>query len=380
MSETLLIVGASTRAAAFSALRAGLRPCCADLFADLDLQSRCPTARLEGRYPQGFRSFLERDSASPWMYAGGLENWPGWVERRRRRRTLWGNGRRALSLSRDPLHLSTIFHAAGMPLPAHRLADNPPEKGSWLLKPRRSAGGSDIHFWKPEQQGSSNRDLYFQEFIEGKSVSLLYLGDGRTARFLGATRQLVGVSWLHAAPFRYCGSIGPVDPSIIRVPSVEALGHLLASQCFLEGLFGVDGVLRDGVFFPVEINPRYTASVEVLEYATGATLLEDHARVFTHQRLPPSGPFLPGQRSIGKAILFARDDMTFPHDGPWRRELESPKPVREMPAFADIPSAGERIELGKPILTFFASADSPSTCENLLHQMATDLDRWLYRQ
>jgi len=32
----VLIVGASARAAAFSALRAGLRPWCADLFADLD--------------------------------------------------------------------------------------------------------------------------------------------------------------------------------------------------------------------------------------------------------------------------------------------------------------------------------------------------------
>src|SRR5437763_9510980 len=32
--EHLLILGASTRAAAFSALRAGLRPSCADLFSD----------------------------------------------------------------------------------------------------------------------------------------------------------------------------------------------------------------------------------------------------------------------------------------------------------------------------------------------------------
>ena len=43
--ESLLIVGGSTRAAAFSALRAGLRPWCADLFADLDLQQRLPSAR-----------------------------------------------------------------------------------------------------------------------------------------------------------------------------------------------------------------------------------------------------------------------------------------------------------------------------------------------
>ena len=53
-TDNLLIFGASTRAAAFSALRAGLRPWCADLFGDADLVSRCPTIRMPaGDYPHG---------------------------------------------------------------------------------------------------------------------------------------------------------------------------------------------------------------------------------------------------------------------------------------------------------------------------------------
>ncbi len=36
-AERLLIVGASARAAAFSAMRAGFQPLCADRFADVDL-------------------------------------------------------------------------------------------------------------------------------------------------------------------------------------------------------------------------------------------------------------------------------------------------------------------------------------------------------
>ena len=48
---------------------------------------------------------------------------------------------------------------------------------------------------------------------------------------------------------------------------LQQLGLDLARGCGLRGLFGVDFVLSEGVPWPVEINPRYTASVEVLEYA-----------------------------------------------------------------------------------------------------------------
>ena len=273
-----------------------------------------------------------------------------------------------------------------MPTPAvARSSDQAAQTCYWLLKPRRGAGGAGIRFWMRTDDSWDKNDVYCQEFIEGQSLSLVFLGGRRTARLLGLTRQLVGLPWLHAAPFRYCGSIGPLDPSIVERPSLEELGHLLASECFLEGLFGIDGILRDGLFYAVEINPRYTASVEVLEYATAAPMLSWHAHVFAHRRLPslPSvggtgvSPVIP---AIGKAILFARADLHFPSDGPWMAELRSPRSVQDMPAFADIPAAGERIEAGKPILTFFALADSPSACEYVLRQIAADLDRWLFQR
>ncbi len=378
MTESLLIVGASTRAAAFSALRAGLLPKCVDLFADLDLQRRCTAARLDGPYPEGFLRFLESGQSGSWMYAGGLENWPTVVERGARYRTLWGNDASSLSLSRDPAFFTQVLHSRNLPAPA--LFAKPPRNRRWLHKPRRGASGAGIYFGTAEEP--SNRENYLQEFIEGESLALLFLGDGRTARFLGMTRQLVGTSWLHASPFHYCGSIGPLDTRAIRSPSLDELGHALAAECSLTGIFGIDGILRDDVFFSVEINPRYTASVEVLEYATGSTLLADHAHIYAYSRLPPSPPPSPSprQRIVGKAILFAREDLIFPHEGPWRTELDVPKPVQAMPTFADIPSAGERIESGKPILTVFASANSPSACEEMLQQIAPELDRWLYRR
>jgi predicted ATP-grasp superfamily ATP-dependent carboligase len=267
-----------------------------------------------------------------------------------------------------------------MPAPALR---RPGERGEgarrWLCKPRKGAGGSGIQF--ASEEVTDKATTYYQEYIEGRPCSLLYLGDGRRARLLGMTWQLVGVSWLHAASFRYCGSIGPIDPVVVRRPSLQELGDVLAGECGLCGLFGVDGILRGEVFWPVEINPRYTASVEVLEHAAGLPILTWHAHVFTQKRLPSlAPPAVPPNRSIGKAILFARDDLLFPADGPWMAEARSPTSLHEMPAFADIPAAGERIEAGRPVLTFFARAGSPSACDDALRQSAADLDRWLFER
>lgn len=378
-STNLLIVGASARAAAFSALRAGMRPWCVDLFADRDLEQRCPVTRLTGHYPEGFRRFIESELPGPWMYTGGLENRPLLIRQWSKCRPLWGNVNQSRCDSRNPEHVASLLRSAGMPAPnLFRAGEVPPTDGRWLFKPCRGAGGTGIRFWTPGDESWNKNDVYCQEFIEGEPLSLHFLGGEGTARLLGVTRQLVGETWLHAAPFHYCGSIGPLDPSLIECPSLEELGHLLASECLLDGLFGVDGILREGVFWPVEINPRYTASVEVLEQATATALLACHAHVFTNRRLPPMPPpASPAKLTIGKAILFARDDLLFPIDGPWMAELRSPRPIEELPAFADIPAAGERIEAGKPILTFFAAADSPSACEVAVRQIAADLDRWL---
>src|SRR5438128_59838 len=90
---SLLIVGASVRAAAFSALRAGFHPWCIDLFADRDLCCRVPCHRIARRnYPEAIESVLHDAPPGPWMYTGGLENYPTLVDEWSVHRPLLGNG------------------------------------------------------------------------------------------------------------------------------------------------------------------------------------------------------------------------------------------------------------------------------------------------
>ncbi|MBL8864784.1 MAG: ATP-dependent carboligase, partial [Planctomycetia bacterium] len=75
--ERLLIVGASGRAAAASARRTGFEPFVLDLFADADTERLATVWKLPfDQYPHGFVELAKRVPPMPWMYTGGLENYP----------------------------------------------------------------------------------------------------------------------------------------------------------------------------------------------------------------------------------------------------------------------------------------------------------------
>ncbi|MBY0523645.1 MAG: ATP-grasp domain-containing protein [Gemmataceae bacterium] len=374
MAQRLLIFGASARAAAFSALRAGLDPWCVDLFADADLEDRCSVLRLPAAdYPEGFADVSVLAPPGPWMYTGGLENRSRLVKQIARLRQLWGMDS-CLDAIRAPELVALALERQGAPSPRVRM--KPPDATErWLVKPLGGAGGTGIRAW---DGGEPPSRVYFQEFIAGDSCATLYLADDRGVALLGATHQLVGVDWLHAAPFHYCGSIGPLLPDAAVRAALERLGAGLYANFELRGLFGVDCVLRDGVPYPVEVNPRYTASVEVHEHVTGSPVLALHRAVF--DKSAPAPVLYTGGKheAVGKAIFFARQSLVFPTDGPWMTTLRQPGDVWDLPAFADIPHAGTPIKAGRPVLTFFARAGSVAACMAALRATAADLDRSLF--
>jgi predicted ATP-grasp superfamily ATP-dependent carboligase len=136
--------------------------------------------------------------------------------------------------------------------------------------------------------------------------------------------------------------------------------------------------MQDQLVWPVEINPRYTASVEILEYATGISALALHGKVFDPGVPEVANPTEQVARIVGKAILFAKDSFTFSEERPWLHALFPQYPIRAIPLFADIPHAGEFIERGKPVITLFACAHSAGACLDNLRRTAAALDRGLF--
>ena len=150
-----------------------------------------------------------------------------------------------------------------------------PRDGTWLVKPIASAGGRLVqhldHATVPLAEPS-----YFQQFLDGPSYSALFLAPREgSAELVGVTRQLLGTP---GSPFAYRGNIGPSPVPAPLMSRLRQLGNVLCSAFRLVGLFGVDYIQHDDEPWLVEINPRYTASVEVFELATHRSLLTEHLR------------------------------------------------------------------------------------------------------
>jgi predicted ATP-grasp superfamily ATP-dependent carboligase len=225
--------------------------------------------------------------------------------------------------------------------------------------------------------------VHYQEFLEGESRSGVFVAGSAGVHLVGVTWQLVGIDWLHAAAFRYAGSIGPLQLSASERAAWERLGVAVTAFAGLRGLFGIDAIVRDGVPWLVEVNPRYTASVEVIEYATRLSAMALHRASFpgdvrtgsmSDGISQPSRTLTP-RKVLGKGIWYAPRPLTFPHDGPWEDVLCRSPAVDQPPAFADIPAVGERISTGRPVITHFAAGLTVADCEAELRDMAAELDR-----
>jgi predicted ATP-grasp superfamily ATP-dependent carboligase len=366
----LLIVGASARAAAFSAARAGFRPYWIDQFGDADLRGRFPgRAVAPERYPAGMLSLLEAAPHAPFLYTGALENHADFLRRAAQRRPLLGNDAGTCGQVRDPRRLFACLQDAGIDAPrVIEGAAGAVRPGRWLLKSQRSAGGLGVSEF--DARAAVPPGHYLQQFVEGESRSGVFVGNGADAVLLGVTRQLVGLRELNAGPFMYCGSIGPLRLQDAERRQWQVAGSALARGFGLRGLFGVDAIVVDGTVRPVEINPRYTASVEVIEQAIGIPAIRFHCDAFTGV-LPPvvvERLLVP----VGKCYLFA--PRAFAVDAIDSLRDYSGNGLLQL---ADLPNPGARIAPGAPLLSVLASAGDNETCGALLLRHAASVMKLL---
>ena len=380
MNTNLLVIGASGRFLAESAARAGWRIGAIDLFNDQDLEKACcQIARLApGEYPTAIPARAAKLPPGPFVYAGGLENHPQVLAELAIHRQLAGNGPAELRLIRQPPELAALAAAAGWQYPeTHATPAGLPTDGSFLCKPLASAGGHGIAHWTEDRPAPA---AYWQRFVEGVSLSVSLLLDRKTPRLLGLCRQFSGLSWCHAAPFSFCGGVElplPLPDTPLR-QSLEQLLQQINERTQLAGLVGVDFLLpRKRVGHSprpilIEINPRPTATMELIERRTGISLVATHLAAFGLQSPRPS-PSQGDQSNWAKAILFVQNLVTVTSelDQQICHTIDETQVAEEaaFPLLADRPVIGSQIAPGSPILTVFASAATPTaTVRRLCHR------------
>jgi predicted ATP-grasp superfamily ATP-dependent carboligase len=256
-----------------------------------------------------------------------------------------------------------------------------------------------------ERSGPVSSPVYFQRRVDGPSFSATFIGRAGSARLIGVARQWIGIpGW----PFVYRGSLGPCPIAADLEGRLAAMGNRLVDAFGLIGWFSVDYVLRDGIPWAVEVNPRYTASLEIHELASGRSLLRAHRDACEGDgslRFPPSVSPADGRtrllpsRSMPPCLQTARTEPRPPEQeetalGTEGHRLDSVPPASDpsrvvakrvlyaarrflmpegidcervgdlfaVPPIADIPSPGTLIEAGEPVMTVFAEDAEPAIC------------------
>ena len=157
---------------------------------------------------------------------------------------------------------------------------------------------------------------------------------------------------------------------------LESLGNSLAFAFGLAGWFGVDFVLRDGDPWPVEINPRYTASIEIHELASGRSLLPEHRRACEAERFRRCGVC-----SI-RSSTVPRDrevDPARPHRlvAPEINADEAePDDLLRRPLDRRHPLARDVFQPGEPVMTLHGRGRSLAECRSRMIQLER---KWMKR-
>jgi uncharacterized protein len=360
-----LIVGLSTRAFAESAVRSGYEVVALDAFGDMDLQALCECHSLRRDFGIRFSAEALLEASRPLSfdlvaYTSNLENYPEVVGQFASEHPVVGNSAEVLTRVRHWPTLFSTLARAGFRIP-QTIYDgdgrSPDPARAWLLKPVRGGGGHGVTFWR--DGAPPGPGFMLQEYVPGVACSASFVANGRDGVVVGLTEQLIGRTEFGTYGFRYCGNLLPLaaachpslGPTILR--QVRQIAELITREFGLVGFNGIDFVLSDDRVILLEVNPRYSASMELVQRAYGMPVFDLHVRAARDGELPKfdlqarlvDTPF------HGKAILFAEKDAVA-RDTPRWLEL----------GIRDVPPPGEELSRGGPICTLLAQVPTRDGC------------------
>lgn len=369
----ILATGVSVRSVARSALAAGYEVLTADGYGDRDLLEPSPQPARHLTITPFDPGAVARHVTMPYdavVYTSSFENHPEALERLAIGRAILGNEPRVLREVRRAESVHEVLEASGLPTaPVYAGAGEAAVRGGGrrlVAKPRRSGGGHGVRDWSSREPLRDGELL--QEWVDGVPASLVFLADGHDVVALGLTRQLIGDAAFGAAGHHWCGNLldgadAPVLEAHLEVlASATAAARALTRAFGLRGMNGIDFIARGGEAVVIEVNPRWTAAVELVERSMGAPLFAAHVMGSEGTLVPPAAP---RNGVVGKAVIFAPADCLMPDTDAWLAD----------DCIGDVPASGSPVPRGAPICTVFANGASASACYDALTARASAIVR-----
>ena len=371
--SSLLIVSNSGRAIAESAARGGYRVAVLDAFCDEDTRAlaSCSTVPTNGYGldPHRLRAQAERlplpVGSCGLLYGSGLEGAPSVLSWLARSFPLLGNRSQVLDLLRDPRRFFALLDGLGISYPEIRF--DPPAPGDergWLIKETGGSGGLGVRPWRHAEARPQGLH-YFQRFVEGPVMSVLFIADGRDLRVVGYNR-LLSTAVSGDLCFVYGGAISQAPLSASRKRRVVRYCGDLVRALGLRGMNNLDFVLEGDGVCVLELNPRPSASASLYDGDCAGGWVKRHVQACLGKLAPwpaPNGQSVSGHRVVyAPGLLHIRSGMRWPA---WAK---------------DRPGAGARIGRGMPVCSVLASARSAAEVERLLVEREHSVLRLLARK
>lgn len=305
-------------------------------------------------------------------------------------RRLIGNSLESIEDVRDSVALAQALQRDGFHAPKTYLSDGRrPDLGrSWLIKPQKSGGGRGVRLKSPGE--SVPEGCVSQEYIAGRQCSFTFVADGRESLVLGVTEQLTGTGSFNGREFGYAGSLFPLEVEESQQVFIAAarIAHWLTTGYGLRGLNGVDFIFDGEHCWVIEVNPRYSASMELLDLAYGVSLFKYHLLASEGKwqdvkqltgRLPIEQSCCQPRSIWGKKVIYTHAMVRIRPllSGQQNSEWEWAHKMHKL-GLRDLPFPGEIIPAGNPVATAVAQGWSREEClerlELLSELMSNQLD------
>lgn len=331
MKGRVLVAGFATRHIAQSAHAAGYEVFAVDHFCDQDLGFYAQEAMAFDELGDLFGAvaeMCERHRPDFIVPASGAEAIAS--------RDLCGTPPEKVERFLDKLSTHQFFEETGIPTPGLLSPGEYPA----MLKPRKGSGGwrnaivhNDPEFLRWMEKYGDLPSLS-EEVVHGVPSSVCCLATGSSAIAVAVNRQILRGTG--DAAFGFSGSVTPFQSS--AAPRMIGYAEHIAAESGCTGTIGVDFVAGDRIH-AIEVNPRFQATLDTIEIATGFNLFSAHMDA-CHGSLPAGRPVC--RQVAARTILFAERDIVV------NRNL-----IRFSPLVADIPWPGTHFEEGQAIMSVY---------------------------
>jgi len=354
----VLVAGFATRHVVQSAYRAGYEVYAVDHFCDQDLcwytKDRATFEELD-EIPAAIETIASNHPIDMFVVTSGAEDLKTPLP-------LFGTPGDQVARHLDKLAIQHFFEEHNIPVP--RLA----AEGEYpcLIKPRRGAGGwrnqiisskDERREWKESWPGVP---YLCQQVVDGQPCSVSCIGDGSRARAIATNEQLLRSEGERA--FGFAGSITPFPHE-----TTEAMVHYAEQAVSFSGCRGSVGVdfIAGQNPWAIEINPRFQATLDTVEMATGCNLFSLHIDA-CRGTIPDAMP--KPLRFAARRILFAERDLTI------RDDLK-----HLAPRISDIPWMGSEFEEGAAVMSVYGWGKTRAGALDMLDKTITHLRRYMSR-